>query len=110
MNYDRMLYETAAYLVMLQAQMREYPFSTVVSCYISEARTAWEDPKLRGVESAAILLILERLGEDMPEDIISLLEQNISEVGAEMFPENDRAAVIDDLKTAKGVVQWYRGR
>ena len=97
-------------MVMLQAQMREYPFSTVVSCYISEARTAWEDPMIRGVESVAVLLVLERIGEDMPEDVISLLEQNISEVAPERFPENVRAAVIDDLKTAKGVIQWYRGR
>lgn len=102
MNYDRQLYETTAWLLMLQVQMREYPFSTVVSRYIGEsARESWADSVVRAVESVAILLALERNGEPMPADMIDSLERNIAEYVE--FPES-----ADDLKTAKSVIEWHR--
>lgn len=103
MNYDRQLYEATAWLLMLQMQMREYPFSTVVSRYIGESASAWADSSVRAVESAAILLALERNGEPMPADIIDRLERNIEELDLSEFPQS-----ADDQKTAKNVIEWYR--
>lgn len=104
MNYERQLYEATAWLLMLQVQMREYPFSTVVSRYIGEsARESWSDGVVRAVESVAILLALERNGEPMPADIIDSLDRNIAELDPAEFPES-----AGDLKTAKSVLKWYR--
>ena len=106
MNYHRMLYETTAWLLMLQVQMKEYPFSTVVSRYLEES--AFTDSGERAVDSVAVLLALDRNGEPMTAEIINRLEQNLAELKVSGFPENDRTCIEADLKTVKTVIEWYR--
>lgn len=106
MNYYRQIYETTAWLLMLQVQMREYPFSTVVSRYIVDSAESWSDSQVRAVESVAILLALERSGEPMPAEIIGELDRNIAELHPADFPES--ADIEADLRTAKSVIEWYR--
>lgn len=102
MNYYRRLYEETAYLLMLQTEMREYPFSTVVSRFVSEGG---QD---RAVEAVAVILALERTGEPMSADIIDGLEKSISEFDVAAFPENERQDIEAHLKTAQSVLEWYR--
>lgn len=105
MNYYRKLYEETAYLLMLQTEMREYPFSTVVSRFIGESGYDSQD---RAVEAIAVILALERVGEPMPADIIDGLDKSISEFDAAAFPENERLDIEAHLKTARSVIEWYR--
>lgn len=106
MNYYRQIYETTAWLLMLQVQMREYPFSTVVSRYIGESAESWSDCQVRAVESVAVLLALDRNGEPMPAEIFDELDRNIAELHPAEFPES--ADIEADLKTSKNVIGWYR--
>ena len=106
MDYYRILYETTAYLLMLRVQSGEYPFSTTVYRYFEDS--AMTDKQERAVESVAILLALDRNGEQMYADIIDRLEQNIAELRLDSFPEAVRADIEADLKTAKNVIDWYR--
>lgn len=100
MDYYRKLYEATAFLLMFQVQMKESPFSTVVSRFTEG--WPWEDSQVRAVESVAILLALERTGEPMYKDTIDELDRNI----AEFVPETPEMEA--DLKTAKSVINWYR--
>lgn len=106
MNYHRMLYEATAWLLMLQVQMKGYPFSTVVSRYLEES--AFTDSGERAVDSVAILLALDRNGEPMTAEVIDRLEQDIAELKIGEFPESDREDIGSDLKTAQNVIKWYR--
>ena len=106
MDYYKTLYEATAYLLMLQVQMREYPFSTVVSRYLEE--NAFADSRERAVESVAVLLALDRNGEPMRAEIIDRLEQSLAGLKIGDFPETARAGIEADLKTAKTVIEWYR--
>lgn len=90
---------------MLQTEMREYPFSTVVARFVSERVYDSQD---RFVEDIAVILALERTGEPMPADIIDRLDKSISEFDAAAFPENERPDIEAHLKTARSVIAWYR--
>lgn len=105
MNYNRRLYEATAWLLMLQEQMPEYPFSTVVARFFDDR---WDDSKKKAVDYIAILLALERTGAPMCADTIDELESGIAALSPEDFSENDRAYAEADLKTAKSVIDWYR--
>lgn len=108
MDYFRRLYETTAWLLMLQVQMREYPYSTVVSRYIYESGWKLSDSRERAIESVAVLLSFDRSGEPMTANIINELERNIAELAVDEFPESIQADVKADLKTSERVIDWYR--
>lgn len=106
MDYNRQLYEAAAYLLLLCHDSDK--FDVTVSRYIHDNSEVWKDDKVKAVDSIAILLSLERNGVSMPEDIISKLERNITELAPEDFPERDRCFIEEDLRTARVVIDWYR--
>ena len=108
MNYYHRLYEAAAWLLMLQTEMKEKPFSAVVSRFISDSRAAWSDNSVKSTDCIAVLLALERNGEPMPEDIITFLENNIPELDLKALSDGDRAAAEGDLRTAGAVIDWYK--
>lgn len=108
MNYFRELYETTARLLMLQVQMRDHSYSTVVSRFIYKGALKYSDSSERAVESIAILLSLERNGEPMFADIVNKPERNIAKLDPENFPESVRGDTEADLRTAKNVIGWYR--
>lgn len=107
-DYNRRLYEAAAYLLMLRQQNRDYDYNVIVSQYFYDSRGEWQDNTIRAVDSVAILLSLEMCGASMPADIIDKLERYIAELAPEDFPERDRCFIEEDLRTVRAVIDWYR--
>lgn len=105
MDYYKMLFDATAYLLMLQIQMREYPFSTVTARFLSESSY---EAKAQAVEKVAVVHALERTGEPMAADVMDELEEGVREFDVSVFPESERSVIEADLKMAGRVIEWYR--
>ncbi len=105
MDYYRLLFEATAYLLLIEVQMREYPFSGAVSRFLSEDSY---EAKARAVERIAVVHALDRTGEPMCADIIDEIEEYVAKFDVAAFPENERSIIEADLKTARSVIEWYR--
>lgn len=105
MEYYRLLFEETAYLLLIEVQMREYPFSGAVARFLSESAY---DAKTQAVEKIVVAHALERTGEPMAADIIDEIEECVSEFDIAAFDENERSVIEADLKTARRVIEWYR--
>lgn len=105
MDYYRLLFEATAYLLLIEVQMKEYPFSGAVSRFLSEDSY---EAKARAVERIAVVHALDRTGEPMCADIIDEIEEYVSEFDIAAFDENERSVIEADLKTARRVIEWYR--
>ncbi len=113
MNYNKILYDVTAMLLLLQVQMKEYSYSTVVSRYFCECGyLSARDPEYAAVEALAILLSLERNGVPMSTKMMDELEKCIHCIDAEFISTNiadaDRKQFEDDLDTVRSVLHWYR--
>ncbi len=113
MNYNKILYDVTAMLLLLQVQMKECSYSTVVSRYLCECGySGARNPEYAAVEALAILLSLERNGVPMPSKMMDELERCIHRIDADFISANiadtDRKQFEDDLDTVKSVIRWYR--
>lgn len=109
MNYYEKLYGVTAMLLLLQYQMKDSEYAAVISRYIYDSQSEWQsDASLKAAEALGILLSLERNAAPMPQKLIDELEQNISELDMNVFSESDRVSAENDLKTARGVIDWYK--
>ncbi|MGN0576627.1 MAG: hypothetical protein ACI4J2_11440 [Ruminococcus sp.] len=113
MNYNKILYDVTAMLLLLQSQMKEYSYSVVVSRYLYECGfPRARDTEYAAVEAIAILLSLERNGVPMPNKMMDELEKCIHCIDGEFIsayiPNVDKTQFEEDLDTVKTVIHWYR--
>ena len=113
MNYNKILYDVTAMLLMLQVQMKEYSYSTVVSRYFCECGySGARNLEYAAVEALAILLSLERNAVPIPSEMMDELERCIHRIDADFISayisDADRKQFEEDLATVKFVIRWYR--
>ena len=113
MNYNRILYDVTAMLLLLQVQMKEYSYSTVISRYFCECGyLGASNPEYEAVEALAILLSLERNALPISSEMMDELERCIHRIDAGFIsayiPDADRKQFEEDLATVKSVIRWYR--
>ncbi|MBR1444965.1 MAG: hypothetical protein IJ583_15710 [Firmicutes bacterium] len=126
-NYYKVLYDVTAELLMLSGQMKEYPYTTVISRYICESHCMHKERKFVGYENGfdikvgyaeaiGILLSLERYmasGDLSPllksdyELLKSLADSVSDEYICENYSGDDITAIKNDIKTAREVLKFY---
>ena len=113
MNYYEMLYDTTAMLLLYTVQMKEYPYSTVISRHIYESKYHWDkDIKKKIIDAIGILLSLERNATKIPQNLLDELERIINSISDEFISnyinKDDYAAFSSDLNTAHNVIKYYK--
>ena len=110
MNYYKGLYDATAMLLLYTAQMKEYPYSTVIERYIYESGGDSERDKF--IEAIAILLSLDRNGCEISKSLLDELEQTLNSVSYKYISDNiskeDYLAFSSDLNTAQKVIEYYK--